>query len=409
MRKKLNLLMAPVRRTVAVAFLAAPLTAAAQGQFSPAVRINNEIVTRFELEQRILFMDVLNIPGNPEEDARNSLIEDRLKQQLIAEAGIEPPPEEVQSGIDQMAMGANMTGEEFLTALDRAGVSAETVRDFIAIQLAWRDYIAARFLSRARPRDNEIDRAIGQGDSAGLQVLLSEIIIPVTPQTAAEADIVARQISDLDSYEAFSSAAIQYSAAETRRDGGRMDWMSIAQLPPAIRTLILDLTPGEVTAPITLPNAVALFQMRGIRESAPGTPRYASIDYAAYLMPGGRSAVALAAAAALDEKIDTCDDLFGIARNQQPEVLERTSAKPGDIPRDVALELAKLDPGEVSTVLTRNEGQTLVFLMLCGRTRELGEEIDREDVARALTEQRLNAFADSLLEQLRADAVIVDP
>ena len=38
----------------------------------------------------------------------------------------------------------------------------------------------------------------------------------------------------------------------------------------------------------------------------------------------------------------------------------------------------------------------------------LGKETSREDVANALTQQRLNTFANSLLEQLRAEAQIVE-
>ena len=58
--------------------------------------------------------------------------------------------------------------------------------------------------------------------------------------------------------------------------------------------------------------------------------------------------------------------------------------------------------------MTRANGQTLVFLMLCGRTAALNEDASREDVANALLQQRLNAFSQSYIEQLRADALIIE-
>ena len=72
------------------------------------------------------------------------------------------------------------------------------------------------------------------------------------------------------------------------------------------------------------------------------------------------------------------------------------------------MELSKLDPGETSTALTRSDGQTLVLLMLCGRTPLLEEdqEIDRDSIAAQLRNQRLNAFSENLLEQLAAEATI---
>ncbi len=380
----------------------------AQSLFSPAIRVNQDVVTWYELEQRQQFINALGISGGSEAEVRQALIDDRLRKQAVREAGIEVPPEAIQAGVDEFAARGRLSTEQFLQLLANEGVDPETVRDFVADQLTWRNYISARFLSQANPSEEEINRALGQGGGGGLQVLLSEIIIPVNQQTLAQTELLAEEIANLEGFDAFSAAAAQYSAAETRSNGGRLDWLNLSGLPPALQPVVLGLKNGEITSPIALPNAIALFQMRGLREVATGTPSYSKIDYAIYFMAGGRSAETLAAAAKLREEIDTCDDLYGIAQEQPAEVLERVDAAPSEIPRDIAVELAKLDPNDVSTTLTRNNGQTLMFLMLCNRTRDLGENTSRADVANALTQQRLQAFADSLLEQLRADASIIE-
>ncbi|WP_366140732.1 peptidylprolyl isomerase [uncultured Ruegeria sp.] len=369
--------------------------------------MNQDIVTWYELEQRLQFLNVLGLPGGSEADVREALIEEKLRKQAMREAGVEAAPEAVQLGIDEFASRGQLSTEQFLQLLGEAGVDPETVRDYVADQLAWRDYISSRYLSQARPTEDEIDRALGQTGGGGLQVLLSEIIIPVNPQTVAQTELLAEEISRLESIEAFSAAAAQYSGAATRNDGGRLDWLNISNLPPALQPVILGLQNGEITDPISLPNAVALFQLRGLREVATAAPAISKLDYAAYYLPGGRGSETLSQAAALREEIDTCDDLYGIAKDQPVEVLDRIEASPFEVPRDIAVELAKLDRNEVSTNLTRNNGQTLVFLMLCNRTRDLGENTSRADVANALAQQRLQAFAASLVEQLRADATIV--
>ncbi len=398
----------PVQLAIAAAAIAVSAPAAsAQSLFSPAVRVNQDVVTWYELSQRQQLLEILGVPGSSEEEVLKALVDERLRKQVVREAGIEVAPEDVQVGIDEFAARGQLSTDEFLNLLGNAGIAPETVRDFVRSQLVWRDYVAARFISQARPTDEEIDRALGLSGGGGLQVLLSEIVIPVTPQTVAQAQALAQEISQIDGYDAFSAAAAQYSAAPTRTDGGRLDWLSLSNLPPALQPVVLGLKNGEVTEPINLPNAVALFQMRGLREVSSGAPRFSTIDYATYYIAGGRSPEALKVASELKGRVDVCDDLYGIAKGQSPEVLDRVTAKPSEIPRDISLELAKLDPGDVSTALTRNNGQTLVFLMLCNRTRDLGEETSREDVANALTQQRLQAFAESLLEQLRADATII--
>ncbi|MCA0904846.1 peptidylprolyl isomerase [Ruegeria marisrubri] len=398
----------PVTPALAAVFLAfsAPQISA-QSLFSPAIRVNQDIVTWYELEQRLQFLNALGLPGGNEADVREALIEEKLRKQAMREAGVQAAPEAVQLGIDEFASRGQLSTEQFLQLLGEAGVDPETVRDYVADQLAWRDYISSRYLSQARPTEDEIDRALGQTGGGGLQVLLSEIIIPVNPQTVAQTELLAEEISRLETIEAFSAAARQYSGAATRNEGGQLDWLNISNLPPALQPVILGLQNGEITDPISLPNAVALFQLRGLREVATAAPPISKLDYAAYYLPGGRSAETLARAAALREEIDTCDDLYGIAKDQPVEVLDRIEASPSEVPRDFAVELAKLDRFEVSTNLTRNNGQTLVFLMLCNRTRDLGEDTSRADVANALAQQRLQAFAASLVEQLRADATIV--
>lgn len=399
----------PLFVTAFVLAIGAAGTAAAQSLFSPAITVNDQTITRFEIEQRKLFLEILGAPGSSLEDATQALVDDRLRSAAYEAAGIEVSIEEVEEGVAEFAARGDLQSEEFLSLLQESGVDPETVRAFIVNGIGWRELIRARFLSRARPTDTEIDRAMGaDGGAGGVRVLLSEIIIPITAQTLEQVQAEADRISQLTSTSAFSEAARRFSATATAANGGRMNWMSITDLPAPLRPQILALSPGEVTSPIPVPNAIALFQLRDIQETVVRAQQFSAIEYAAYLIPGGRSPAALAQAAEIEATVDTCDDLYRVALGQPEEVLERGSLPPSEIPRDIATELSKLDPGEVSTALTRSNGQTLVFLMLCGRTAALNEEASREDVANALVQQRLNAFAQSYLEQLRADAVIVE-
>lgn len=387
----------------------APRLLHAQSLFAPAITVNDEVITNFELEQRKQFMTLLRAPGDPDEQARKALIDDRLRDQAVKDAGITVTDEQINSGIEEYAGRTQLSTDEFIDALGEGGVSPETLRDFIRTSLGWREFVRGRFLDQARPSREEIDRAISVDQSGGgLSVSLAEVIIPITPETQEQVEELARQVSDINDYATFSDAAARFSAAPTRDRGGELGWLALNTLPPALRPTILELTPGETTPPIPLSNAIAIFQMRGIRELSEPAPRYASIDYAAYYIPGGRSPEALATAVKLAERVDRCDDLYGIAKDQPPEVLDRETKAPGEIPQDIALELAKLDDGEISTTLTRSNGQTLVFLMLCSRTAAANGEASRDDVASALTVRRLETFAESYLQKLRADALIIE-
>ncbi len=387
-------------------FAAAP-PAEAQGLFAAAIRVNGRVITTFELEQRQQFLRLIRAPGDPVKQARQDLIDDRLKQSLIDEAGIELADEDINQGMADFAKRVNLSTEDFVKALEAGGVSRETFRDFIKVQLGWEEYVRNRFLAVARPSDSEIDRAFGeQGAGGGVRVLLSEIIIPVTPQTLDAIEAEAARISQIRDFDAFSAEAERFSASETRDRGGRMDWLALNKLPPALRPLILALNPGEVTAPIALPKAVALFQMRDIQETRVPPPTYARIDYAILYVEGGRAPETLQYAESIRGIANTCKDLYGIAHGYDPKALDMRSEAPAKIPRDIARELAKLDNGEISTALTTPDGQRLMLLMMCGRTAAANNDTSRQDIGLALTQQRLNAIADSELTRLRSEAII---
>ena len=67
--------------TILYGFIAAllmSLPAAAQGQFNPAVIVNDRAVTFYEIDQRAKLLTLFRAPGAGPEEARKQLIEDRL-------------------------------------------------------------------------------------------------------------------------------------------------------------------------------------------------------------------------------------------------------------------------------------------------------------------------------------------
>lgn len=391
-----------------LALALAPSAGRAQGLFSPVATVNDDAITRYELQQRMALLKFLRTPGDLRKEALDRLINERLQAQATRRAGIVLTGDQISDGIDEFAQKLDLSGDAFLQRLQREGIAPETFRDFVISGLAWRELVRARFIPKATITEADIDREIQFAATRGsARVLISEIFLPTnTPANAEISRELAPKIARLRSIEEFSDAARRFSAGASREDGGKVkDWVMLADLPALIRPVLLTMRPGEVTEPIEIPNAIALFQLRALQE-VPGTPPADPvIDYAMYSIPGGRSQSAADRAARLRDAVDTCDDLYGIARDQPPEVLERVRQPLSQIPADVALELARLDPGESSANLTSADGQALVFLMLCARLPD-DQEPDREAIRRRLQSARLAQFAESYLDELRADATI---
>ncbi|HLQ17689.1 MAG TPA: peptidylprolyl isomerase, partial [Tabrizicola sp.] len=249
----------------------------------------------------------------------------------------------------------------------------------------------------------DIDRALeGSARPKALQVLASELVIPAPPGQEADAMARAQELSDsLSGEAAFASAARQYSAAPTAGAGGRLDWLPLSNLPAAIGQKILALDAGEVSDPVAVPGAVVLFLLRDVAEDASAEPISVSVEWVELLVPDDAAEIARIRAAA-----DDCDMLQAEA-NGQTDRVTLTKAGIGEVPGDVALELAKLDPNEISTALTR--GGLRRMLMLCGREAVLDPAPTRDQVREQVINTKLEGLAEGYLEELRSAAIIREP
>ena len=392
-----------------VAFWAS--SSAADNPFSPVITVNERAVTAWEIDQRTRILQFFRTPGDVRQQAIDGLIEDRLRQQEIERIGLQLTEESYQQALEEFASRADMTGEQLLDILSQNGIDPSTLRDFLSVGTAWRDYVRQLYGPRIQISESEIDAALARRatEEAGLDVLLNEIIIPAPPGRLEEVRALALEISKFTTTAQFEAAAREVSAVPSREQGGRLDWAPASNYPPALQSVLLGLSPGEVTPPIEIENAVALLQLRAVRERGFTPSRPVAIDYAVFLIPGGRTTAAVAEAESLAASIDTCNDLSQWVRERKisPERLTRTRSETGSIPQSMALELAKLDANEMSWNLTDAQNQTLLFVMLCQREEALPEGATRDDIRRQLQGQKLQGLSDALLADLRAQATIV--
>lgn len=389
--------------------MAPPL--AAQSLFGPAITVNDSVITGYELSQRQKMLSALGVQSNLRSEARNGLIGDRLKVAAAAAAGIAPTDAELDNALSAFAARGNRSTAQLQAMLAGQGVAAETLRDFVYANLVWQTLIRQRYGSSVQVSESEIDAALSNtSEATNLQVLVSEVILPLIPDQEEQIRQLADDISNLRSFDEFEAAARQFSVAGSRANGGKLDWLSLANLPPALRPVLLPLSNGEVSQPLDLPNAIALFQMRGVREVAPNAARYATVDYAVLTVAEDDRGSATAMLTRFAETALRCDDLEGLASDLPQQALQRRAVPPSDIPTRTAMVLAGLDTGETAIepqVLADGSAQ-VQLLMLCNRTSTANRGVSRDEVRTRLINEKLTARADSLLESLRASARIVE-
>ena len=402
---------APLRlgRAFGMALGLAVLAAApalAQNPFSAAAWVNGDIVTHYEIEQRARFLDVVRTPGDLEAAALEALVNERLQGQEAERLGLSATPEEIENGVEEFAARADLGVEQFLRQVGQDGVAPETVRDFVSAGISWRKVVQTRFGPSARQDADEIARETALLYATSLddaEILLAEIVVPLTPENEGSLrEDIGRLADDLNGRtDDFSEAARRFSVVPTRENGGLTGWRPFSAIPPALREYFLTLSPGQTSEPISLGPAWAIYQMRGVRERGFRPPRVLSVDYATIPVAGGLTPEGLAAAAELRAEVDVCDDLYAT----RPGGFDRAEAALGAIPDDIAMALSPLDPGEMAVEVTRQSGAVLLVVMMCDR--EVAEpEGGMDAIQQQLFTAGLESYADTLLAELHADAII---
>ena len=370
--------------------------------FSTAIIVSDRAINYYGIDQRVLLEKLLGTPGNLGVAAQNNLIDDSLRLAEANRLGITASQEAIDRALADFANRANKSTSEVLKYLASQGIDAQTLINFLTANIVWRDVVRKKFVGRTEISPTDVDRALlAQTRGQRTRVFLSELIMPLTPQNRDQTVDFAASLRELNlNQEQFSELAQKYSAAQTASNGGKLDWLPLSKLPILIADEVKTLAKDEVTAPIFLTNAVAVFQMRGIDEKGAPEPISVFVDYA---LIGTKDTAVLAQ---MEGSVDTCDDLYEFSKNDPTILINRNSQARSSLAPDVALAISKIDLGEVGPLSGGTEAQAV---MLCNLSAQREVAPDRDQLKEMLLNRRLAVLSQSYLSELRSNAIIRQP
>ncbi|MEL7275426.1 MAG: SurA N-terminal domain-containing protein, partial [Pseudomonadota bacterium] len=156
-----------------------PASTAQETPFSPAIVVNDTVVTYYEVDQRTRLLRALgNRSAAVDTVVRDALIEEALMMQEASRRGINLPDANVEEAIERFAEGRGLSVAQLRRNMAREGAEDQTLEDLVRARFSWRDAMQARFNSRAAPSDDDVDEAIVLATTEPeREVLLAEIAI----------------------------------------------------------------------------------------------------------------------------------------------------------------------------------------------------------------------------------------
>ncbi len=370
--------------------------------FVPVIQVNNTVITKFELDQRVKFLSALNFPGNYNQLAQTQLIEERLKQSESEKLNISVSDAELEAALKRFASRANLSVNDFIAELKKIGIYSDTFTSFIETEVIWQKVVMKKFGAQSKISNLQFkrSRSIAKYEDT-VQVLLTEIIIPFSSQDLREKESIANQLKNIKGIDEFSNAARKHSKAPTANLGGKIKWQNFDKLPEIIKPIIFGLSPGEVSEPIRLPKAIALFQLRDIRESKNEKPESEFLDFISI----SSTLSNLKSLEYIKSNYQNCADLPAIIRDQLEFTLIRIKDFSDKLSESNAATLENLDSNESQIII---DDEKIKLLILCERNYHEKSVIKtNENDRNILQNTRLKNLARSLLETLKDNARIV--
>jgi len=416
---------------LALAAVTLVVPAGAQNILRIAAVVNDEVISAYDLEQRVALIAAstgVDTSGEAGQKLRSqvlrSLIDEKLQLQEAKNFDITADPKQVEETLAEIAKQNNFTVEKLAETLKSSGVGIETLRDQIRAEHAWTDLVRRKFLSRIAPGDEQVDAALAriEANAGRPEYLVAEIFLSVeSPDDEEEVRLGAlRMVEQLKQGAAFNAVARQFSQAATAAVGGDLGWVQEGQLSAELDKAILTLAPSDISQPIKAGGGYYILLVRDKRSAAGPGLKGTEVDLRHIMLPYSvenpemisnpqpadpKVAAALARAQQITGEAKNCADMERIAKT-----LDKTALSDGgqmmlnDVPVLFRGEVEKMQTGVISRPILSPQGVHVV--LVCSR-KERDSKLPPRDVVEArLNQETLALRARRYLRDLRRDAVV---
>ena len=138
-----------IKYIIAISLFIQPFAAISQStnSFKVVAEVNDQIITNFEIDQRIKMLQTFGAKSISKQDIMNSLINERLYTYSAIELGVLPNQSEIDKGLDDFAKRGNLSKKDLLAYLESRNISKDTLIAYITSGLTQRKVIQKKFVN----------------------------------------------------------------------------------------------------------------------------------------------------------------------------------------------------------------------------------------------------------------------
>ena len=275
---KINVRFRSFRRWVAGAALAAAVAVPGAAFAQVVVVANGSPITAYDIDQRTKLIFTSTHKAPTRQEVIQELIDDRIKIAKAKTYGFEVPDTEVDQAFANIAKNQHLSPQQFTQVIERAGISANTIKARIRAELTWTQLVRGKYSSSLEVGDSDIarvlrDRNDTQGDAVGYIYTLYPIMVLVPPgSNPATVEAKRREADNLRSR--FVTCTEGLAMSRALRDVAVREPVSrsSADLPPQLREVLASIEVGHLTNPEVTEQGLQMFALCNKKESKTDSP-----------------------------------------------------------------------------------------------------------------------------------------
>ncbi len=256
---------------------------------SIAVVVNDEVITRLELAERLrsteIRMKMQNMTVPPQADLQRQVLEsmiiERVQLQKAKENGITIDDAMLDRAVGKIAEQNKMTLQQLRDQVEKEGTYFDQFRNEMREEIIIQRLRQSSVDTKISVSDAEVDNYLA-AEAASLQekteLNLAQILVRI-PENSSSEQIAKRRaraeeaLAQLKSGIAFEKIAASYSDSSDALTGGQIGWRSRDKLPQLFNDATAKLKPGEISALIK--SASGFFILKVIDQRVPAAVKAA--------------------------------------------------------------------------------------------------------------------------------------
>ena len=264
-----------VKKTIVFIYIFFSLTNSSLSKinFEIVMKINNEIITTFDIEQEMNYLLALNpkldkIKGKElKQIAKKSIINEKIKEtELLKYNELKIENFQFENYINNLAKNLDFSNqEEFISYLMNFNVSIDYLKKKILIENEWKSLIYAKYINSIKINKIELNKKLNDisKNESLLEYNLSEIVFKKKSNISLTGLI--NEIMESIQNVGFENTANIYSITDSSKVGGKIGWIQRNNLSEEININLVNLDKNAHSKPIQIGSNYLILKINDTR------------------------------------------------------------------------------------------------------------------------------------------------